>query len=138
MLDLKENKPGEKTEFDHLIKLLDDEDQTIYSSVKNRFISFGEDSSRFLRKYLGDENTLIKKRANEIVSIINFDKIKKQFSKLLSNENDEILEDGMFLLSTFEYPGMRINEYRRKLDKMSLEIEAMLIKIKSTSRKSTR
>ncbi|MEO8399945.1 MAG: hypothetical protein ABI550_09055, partial [Ignavibacteriaceae bacterium] len=70
MYDTKENSLIEKNEFEYLLKLLDDEDEKIYSSIKDRFLSYGDQSADFLKKYLNDENLLIQKRANEIISIL--------------------------------------------------------------------
>ncbi len=119
---------AEEKEFDHLIKLLDDEDENIYSSVKDRFISHGFLSSNFLLKYLNDENNIIKRRANEIVSIINFEDIAEKFKALEIKKENDILEEGIFLISSYGYPGVNMNDYKRKLDRMVLDIESGLIK----------
>lgn len=128
MTDLKDNIQAEMNEFGHLIRLLDDEDESIYSNIRSRFISLGESSTHFLKKYLNDENALIKKRANEIVSVLNFENTEEKFRNLSLNNKNDKLEDYMFLLTSFEYPGININIYKRKLDKMSLDIEARLSK----------
>lgn len=120
---------NEINEFDHLIKLLDDEDENIYSNIKNRFISHGNQSSSFLLKYINDENILIKKRANEIVSIINFGSIEEKFKTLFLKTENDILEEGIFLIASFGSPGINVNEYKRMINKMALDIESQLIKI---------
>lgn len=133
MFELKEITEPEINEFSHLIKLLDDEDENIYSSIKERFLSHGNDSAEFLRKYLNDENFLIKKRANEIISILNFDDLEEKFSRLILK--DEILEDAAFLLASFGYPEVDMNDYRKELDKMATEIESALLKLNINSKK---
>lgn len=125
--------PG-KSEFEHLIKLLDDEDEIIYSNIKDRFISYGDQSYDYLKQYLNDENTLIKKRANEIFSILNFENIAEKFRVIsLKNEN-EILEEAIFLLASFEYPGVDFNLYKKELDKMALDIESRFLEINTGKR----
>lgn len=124
----------ENNEFEHLVKLLDDEDEKIYSNIKDRFISFGDQSSDYLKQYLNDENILIKKRANEIFSILNFENIAEKFRVVsLKNEN-EILEEAIFLLASFEYPGVDFNDYKKELDKMALDIELRFLE-NNTGRK---
>jgi len=123
-----ENSLIDNNEFDHLIKLLDDEDENIYSSIKDRFISHGDSSSDFLKKYLNDENLIVKKRANEIISIINFGNIEEKFKALSRNNKSDFLEEGIFLIASYGYPMMNINEYKHELDKMVTDIEAEQIK----------
>ncbi|MEO8209691.1 MAG: transglutaminase-like domain-containing protein [bacterium] len=114
-------------EFDYLIRLLDDEDENIYSSIKDRFILYGDNSSEFLKKYLNDENTILKKRANEIISIINFENIEDKFRALSLNNNIDFLEEGIFLIASYGYPAVNINDYKCELDKMVADIEAQQI-----------
>ena len=119
----------ESSEFDHLVKLLDDEDENIYSNIKDRFLSFGNNSSDFLKNYINDENTLIKKRAKEIVSILNFETTSEKFIKLSQNKNGEFLEDALFLLASWGFPEVNMSEYRKKLDNMAMDIKTQLLRI---------
>lgn len=123
----------EVMEFGHLIKLLDDEDENIYNSIKERFLSHGNNSAVFLKKYLNDENYLIRKRANEIFSILNFEELDDKFSKLSLKE--DILEEAAFLLASFEYPDVNMNDYSKELDKMAMDIESMLLKVNINSKR---
>lgn len=116
-------------ELDHLLKLLDDEDENIYSNIKERFLSLGNNSSVFLKNYLNDENILIKKRAKEIVSILNFETIEEKFIKLAENKDKDILEDAIFLLASWGYPEVSMIDYKKKLENMSLDIMSGLMKI---------
>lgn len=129
MTDTTEKVTREDNEFEHLIKLLDDEDEGIYRNIKDRFLSYGNDSSKFLKKYLKDENILLKKRANEIISLLNFESIEKKFRKLFLKNEEMFLEDAIFLLASFGYPGVNMNDYKRELDKMSLDIESRIVGI---------
>lgn len=124
-----ENNLKEYNEFDHLIKLLDDEDENIYTNIKDRFISHGNQSSNFLLNYINDENILIKKRANEIVSILNFDIIIEKFKALKLRKESDILEEGIFLIASFGIPWININHYKSILNNMVSEIRSQLIKI---------
>lgn len=123
----------EVNEFVYLIKLLDDEDENIYSNIKERFLSHGNNSSVFLKKYLNDNNYLIKKRATEIYSILNFEELEDKFSRLTLKE--DILEEAAFLLASFEYPDVNMSEYSKELDKMAMEIESMLLKVNMNSKR---
>lgn len=123
MLNLKEETaPG--AELNHLIKLLDDEDESVYKSIRERFISHGELSSDFLRNFVEDDNVLLRKRANEIISTINLERIERKFAEI-SGER-EMLEEAVFLIAEFGYPGYARLKYKDKLDVMAAEIRTYL------------
>lgn len=135
MTETKKTTLTETSEFEHLIKLLDDEDENIYSSVRDRFLTHGEDSFIFLKKYINDDNILIKKRANEIISILNFETFEEKFHSVSVRSENGILEEAIFLLAMFEYPETDMDDYKRELDKMANDIESRLLNINSNHRK---
>jgi len=127
--ETKENTLAQQTEFDHLIKLLDDEDENIYTNIRERFLSYGNHTTDFLRNFLNDENFLIKKRATEIISTINFDNIESKLKQISNKRSKGFLEEALLLISSFGYPGLDQNEYSSKLNKMANEIETELLQI---------
>ena len=126
MVNSKENTLEVSSELDHLIKLLDDEDENIYSNIKERFIFHGDDTALFLKKFLNDENKLIKKRAGEIITAINFDSIRQKFIKTVNSDEDQILEKLMFLLSEFADPEIKKEYYVSYLNKLADKIKSEL------------
>ncbi|HQY20323.1 MAG TPA: transglutaminase-like domain-containing protein [Ignavibacteria bacterium] len=114
-------------EFDHLIKLMDDEDVNIYKSVKDRFLSYGILSEDFLKGYLNDENLLIKKRANEIISILNFTNLEYQFNKLKHSQSKQYLEKSIFLIASYGYPLVDMKKYEKITDEYVSEIKQRVI-----------
>lgn len=123
---IKENVINETKELDYLIKLLDDEDENIYNSVRERFLSHGENTSEYLRGFLNDENILIKKRAGEIISTINYDKIRSELIRLSNSDSDDLLENSMIALTEFAYPSTDKNEIKKILNEMSADISQKL------------
>lgn len=126
MITAKETPEELTLEFENLIKLLDDEDENIYGNIKERFLSHGSPSSEFLKSYSGSENILIKKRASEIISIINFEETELKFKKLINQDKSDILEEAVFLIATLGYPGIIIKDYISELDSMAYEIDILL------------
>jgi regulator of sirC expression with transglutaminase-like and TPR domain len=126
LLNLKEETVPD-TELSHLIKLLDDEDEGIYSNIRERFLSYGDLSSNFLKDFAEDENVLLRKRVNEIISTINIDRLEKKFIELSSKK--DILEEAVFLIAEFGYPGYYKQKYKDKLNFMAEDIRKNLIKI---------
>lgn len=117
-----ENTIHETRELDFLAKLLDDEDENIYSNVRERFISHGKNTADFLGKFLNDENILIKKRANEIVSAVNYCNTEKELVRIINSESRNFLEEAMLLIASTAYPSIDKNEFSKKMDEMASEI----------------
>lgn len=131
MLNIEE-KTETPVELSHLIRLLDDEDEKVYSNIRDRFISYGEMSSDFLKNYTEDDNILLRNRANEIISAINIDKLEKEFQAISERKN--ILEEAVFLIAEFGYPGYNKQKYRDKLSAMASEIRQKLVSVDSDLR----
>lgn len=127
MTETQENTITKISELDHLLKLLDDEDESIYSNVRDRFISHGKNTSEYLKNFLNDENILIKNRANEIVSTINYENIENELKEIIGSNRSSLLEEAMFVIASFGYPALNRQEYRNKLDVMASDLRARLI-----------
>lgn len=132
---MNENTLFKNPEFDHLIKLLDDEDEKIYSVVREKFLSYGDHSTYFLKNYVNDENILIQKRANEIISTINFENLENKFKQLSFEKENDILEEAIFLIVSYAYPDLNKNVYTKKLDEMAFDIESQLLSINTSIQK---
>ena len=133
MLEIKNEAPV--NEFSHLLKLLDDEDEGVYTNIRDRFISLGQASSDFLQNYTEDDNFLIRNRANEIISTINIEKLEKKFSQLSKGKN--ILEEAVFTIAEFGYPGYNRTKYKEKLDLMAQNIRKNLKEVNPDKGKLT-
>ncbi|MCB0721324.1 MAG: transglutaminase family protein [Ignavibacteriae bacterium] len=110
-------------ELQHLIKLLDDESDFVYENVKERLIYHGDNSINFIKEYADLKDPLIMMRANEIISMINFDQLYEKFRNLRLRNNKDLLEEAVFLISMYGYPDVNIENYKMILDKMALDIE---------------
>lgn len=131
MINSDEKSFSEIAELDHLIKLLDDEDERIYDNIKERFIRHGNNTAVFLNKYLNDENHLIKKRAREIVTEINFEKIRNKMISLSEENENDFLEKALLLVSEFGYPGVDMKKYSDYLNDITLKIKSELLEVNS-------
>jgi len=126
LLNLKEEVTPD-SELNHLIKLLDDEDESIYSNIRERFLSYGDLSSNFLKDFAEDDNFLLRKRANEIISTINLERLEKKFGELAGKK--DFLEEAVFLIAEFGYPGYNKQKYRDKLNLMAEDVKRNLTQI---------
>ncbi|MCY7362956.1 MAG: transglutaminase-like domain-containing protein [Ignavibacteria bacterium] len=130
MIETTESAIPENQELDYLIKLLDDEDENIYSNVRERFIFHGKNSTDYLENYLSNilnaENILINKRANEIISTLNYDKLEIELKNIIQNGGSDMLEDAMLTIASFGYPMINKKEYKNKLERLASEIRSRL------------
>ncbi len=124
-----EQKPSDtkKSEIESLIYLLDDPDDFIRSSVKERFIELGERCIPLLDEYQAGIRD--PKQKEEILSIIRkiaFSSLEQEFVNFLENGVDDVndLEKGMFIIARLDNPTLREEAYMRRLDRMANRIKS--------------
>ncbi len=115
-----------KNEIESLIYLLDDPDPEIQNSVQNRFRELGENAVPLLDQFrLQTDSDNEREVIHEIIHNITFGTLYEDFSELLEvGVNNRLqLEKASFLLARFGNPTLRIEEYQRKLDRFSEELD---------------
>ena len=108
-------------ELNHLIKLLDDEDEEIYKNIRKRFLMYGEESKSFLKEYINSEDQIIAERSKEIISQLNFKLLENKIRELFLNKKN-LLERAVFLISSYGYPNVDFDNYKMVIDKMAFDI----------------
>ena len=114
-----------RNEIESLIFLLDDPDPMVQSGVRSRFQELGENAVPLLDQYRSESIRESEKNSiNEIIYSITFGSILDEFAELIEQgvNNRRQLEDALLLLSKFGNPTLRVEEYRKKLDKLSSQI----------------
>ena len=106
----------EVSEIKSLITLLDDEDESIYSTVRERLLSYKESALEFI-PFIEDKNTIAEKRLSEVREILIRASFKEQLRQLKRNKEGEIdLEDGVFLFAKQRYSDLDISVYTEQLN----------------------
>jgi regulator of sirC expression with transglutaminase-like and TPR domain len=113
----------QQNELQSLVKLLDDESEYVYDNVRERLIAHGDNIVNFLKEYADFQDPLTAMRANEIISVINFNFLEDKFKSLEKRGNKDLLEEAVFLISMYGYPDINIDNYKMILDKMAMDIE---------------
>jgi regulator of sirC expression with transglutaminase-like and TPR domain len=111
-------------ELNNLIKLIDDEDDFVYRSVKEKFFEYGIEAVIFLKNFINSENRIVAERSSEIMNNLNYLMIAEKMELLAGNEN--ILEDAIFLIAQYEYPEINTGNYKMVLDKMAIDVEKLI------------
>ncbi len=113
-----------------LIQLLDDEDPSIYSHIRQKLIECGPEICKLLKQNAIKGSPLLRKRANEIINFFgkkDADNIFLAFC--INNGNDLDLENGVFLLAKTQYPDINQEAYSALIDNFAFEIGLRLKRI---------
>jgi regulator of sirC expression with transglutaminase-like and TPR domain len=111
-----------KKEINALINLLDDPDETIYTQVKDKFVSFGSKVIPYLE--LAWENAfemLIQKRIEEIIHTIQFDNLNRELVNWAEKDQDDLLK-GVLLISHYQYPDLDEEKVNRQLQQIIQDV----------------
>ncbi len=116
----------EIVEIKSLVALLDDEDETIYATVRERLLGYHGQALPYI-PFLEEQNGIAARRFNEIRELILRSTIKEQLRKLKKGNNGDIdLEEGVFLLSRYRYHSLEIPPYTDQLNKYAAELKEKL------------
>lgn len=114
-----------KKEIESLIYLLEDPDPEVQTGVQKRFKEIGEHAVPLLDQYRSETVRSSEKASiSEIIYQITYNNVLDEFSGILEQGgfNRRQLEYALLTLSKFGNPTLRIQEYQKKLDKLSSQI----------------
>ncbi|NPA67968.1 MAG: hypothetical protein GXO50_05100 [Chlorobi bacterium] len=112
-----------QSELQALISLLDDKDPVIYEAVKNRLLQAGESVIPDLQiSSLYLNNDLFTERTDEIISLLRFRKLDKDFKQWI--KNDGRLLYGAFLTAKYQYPDLVYEDIESKLNKIVSDLRS--------------
>ncbi|HET6244955.1 MAG: hypothetical protein H0V01_00275 [Bacteroidetes bacterium] len=114
----------ENKEIKALIDLLDDPDEEVYSHVRVKLLSFGEQIIPVLEHVweMGDPfNNLIQTRIETIIHKIQFDNIAHALSKWAKEGATDLLT-GAILVSKYQYPDLNEEKIKSKLDQITRDV----------------
>jgi len=100
-----------------LLSLLADEDSSVFEAIRGEIISYGPTVSVWLRDYALDENPLLRRRTQEIIT--HFDRIEAdtKFHAFCLNHGETFnLEEACWLLAQTAYPRINSIAYSAILD----------------------
>jgi regulator of sirC expression with transglutaminase-like and TPR domain len=110
-----------------LVKLLGDDDPSVYQAVREKILSLGDNSRRWLRPHTLSSDRLIRRRAQEIIR--HFDRLEADNRFLgfcLQRGQDLDLEQGAWLLAQTQYPDANVEAYAALLDAFAAELRQRL------------
>lgn len=110
-----------------LIKLLGDEDPTVYQAVKEKIISLGSDTQVWLKPFQLSGDPHLRRHAQEIVRHFDRELADTRFmAYCLQDESLLDLEKGALLMAQTEYPEINTAAYSAILDDLAGELREWL------------
>jgi regulator of sirC expression with transglutaminase-like and TPR domain len=105
-------------EIKALVSLLDDDDHSIVSLVEDKIISLGHIIIPFLEsEWENSFNPVIQKKIEELIHTLQFENLKIKLSEWKKSGYEDLLE-GMWLISTYQYPDIDILKLRNEIDRI--------------------
>lgn len=112
-----------ESQWKALVNLLADDDPSIYHTVRDKILSFGEDAGERLRPYRLSNDPVLRRRAREVVQHFDRQEADTWFLAFCLKHGEEFdLEEGVWLLAMTQYPDINVGAYRALLDHFAVEI----------------
>lgn len=112
----------DKSKIQALISLLDDPDDEIYKDIKFQITNLGNEVIPFLEEaWENNLNSLLQKRAEEIIHEIQFGFLSSQLKNWAENGGRDLLE-GAMLVSRYQYPDLEFQKIIEQINKIKEEI----------------
>ncbi len=112
-----------ESQWKALVNLLGDDDPSIYQTVREKILSFGEDAGEWLRPHRLSNDPVLRRRAREIVQHFDRQEADTWFLAFCLKHGEEFdLEEGVWLLALTQYPEINVEAYRALLDHFAAEI----------------
>lgn len=100
-----------------LMRLLGDDDPSIYHAVRDKIVSYGPQATLWVRPYLLNSDAPLRRRAREIIQYFGRQAADNQFLAFCLKHGQEFdLETGAWLLGRTRYPEINVEGYKAILD----------------------
>ncbi len=117
------------SEIKSLISLMDDEDETVYSTVREKLLSYDSDALDFIPEPK-NQSGIAARRFSEIRELILRSSIKEELRSLRKSDGSDIdLEQGVFLIAKYRYHDLDPNPYIEQLNGYASELKEKLSSI---------
>ena len=112
-----------QNEIHALINLLDDPDDSVYTQVKDRLFSLGEDVIPSLENFweYNSFGVVFQNRIEELIHEIQFDALKIRLSEWKADGGKDLIE-GACLIARYQYPDLDEKKIFQKIDQIERDI----------------
>lgn len=111
-----------KKEVSALVRLLDDPDESVYSQVKNRFLSLGPPVIPHLETaWETAYDIVLQKRIEQVIHDIQFEILTHQFVNWATLESEDLLK-GLLLVARYQYPELNEEKIRKEIKQITQDV----------------
>ncbi len=116
----------QESEIKALVSLLDDEDVEIVDHVEGKIVSLGDVVIPFLEKeWETNFNPIVQKRIEDLIHSVQYVALREKLVEWKKNESDDLLK-GMYLIATYQYPDLELEELNAKIEQIYYEVWLVL------------
>jgi regulator of sirC expression with transglutaminase-like and TPR domain len=110
-----------------LIKLLADEDPSVYQTVRAKILSNGVEAVKWLKPSTLSSDPVLRRRAIEIIQVMSRREADNRFVGFCLNQSEELdVEEGAFLLARTQYPEINVLAYQALFDSYAADLRDQL------------
>ena len=107
-----------KKELKALVSLLDDEDLAIVTQVEEKIISLGNDIIPYLEsEWESNFNPVVQSKLEDLIHTLQFDQLRFRLTQWKEKGFEDLLE-GMWLVSTYQYPDIELEKLRNEFEQI--------------------
>lgn len=111
-----------KKEVNALVRLLDDPDESVYSHVKNRFLSLGPPVIPHLESaWETSYDIVLQKRIEQVIHDIQFEILTREFVNWANTGGEDLLH-GLLLVARYQYPELDEEKIRAQLHQIAKDV----------------
>lgn len=111
-----------ESELKALVTLLEDDDQEVVTHVEQKLMEIGTGVIPMLeQEWETTFNPLIQRRIEDLIHTLQFELVQERLTDWKENRQDDLLE-GLWLVATFQYPDITLEEMRAQLQEVYIEV----------------
>lgn len=111
----------EESELKALISLLDDEDARVRTHIEEKIKSLGEEAIPYLEaEWENNLNPEVQSRIENLIHGLQYSMLMDRLTYWSVNESDDLLK-GMWLIATYQYPDLSLEELKQDLEQIYYE-----------------
>lgn len=109
-------------ELKALVTLLEDEDDEIVTHVEQKLMELGTGVIPLLeQEWESAFNPLIQRRIEDLIHTLQFELFQERLIDWKENRSEDLLE-GMWLIATYQYPDLDLEELRQQIHQLYVEV----------------
>jgi regulator of sirC expression with transglutaminase-like and TPR domain len=112
----------DKKNIEQIIQLLDDQDEGVYTILKEQLLGYGPEILPILDETIDNcFSKLVLSRLKEVFDTLNLENVIQEFKKWKNSEDHNLFE-AMIILSKFKYPKLDVEVVNHTLSKIKQDV----------------